>query len=71
MDGQTHIETIVQAKGSCIITYGFRFASFVIQFWGTSQDIPWRDMVFYTTLTHFRIKYLVLCKVYTDVGGIK
>ena len=25
----------------------------------------------YTTLTNFRIKYLVLCKVYTDVGGIK
>ena len=25
----------------------------------------------YTTLTNFSIKYLVMCKVYTDVGGIK
>ena len=26
---------------------------------------------FYTTLTNFSLKYLVMCKVYTDVGGIK
>ena len=25
----------------------------------------------YTTLTDFNTKYLVMCKVYTDVGGIK
>ena len=25
----------------------------------------------YTTLTSFSTKYLVICKVYTDVGGIK
>ena len=25
---------------------------------------------FYTTLTNFSTKYLVMCKVYTDVGGI-
>ena len=25
---------------------------------------------FYTTLTIFSTKYLVMCKVYTDVGGI-
>ena len=25
----------------------------------------------YTTLTNFSIKYLVICNVYTDVGGIK
>ena len=25
----------------------------------------------YTTLTDFSTKYLVMCKVYTDVGGIK
>ena len=25
----------------------------------------------YTTLTNFSTKYLVICKVYTDVGGIK
>ena len=24
----------------------------------------------YTTLTDFSMKYLVICKVYTDVGGI-
>ena len=24
----------------------------------------------YTTLTNFSTKYLVMCKVYTDVGGI-
>ena len=26
---------------------------------------------YYTTLTNFSTKYLVMCKVYTDVGGIK
>ena len=26
---------------------------------------------YYTTLTNFSAKYLVMCKVYTDVGGIK
>ena len=26
---------------------------------------------FYTTLTNFDMKYLVMCKVYTNVGGIK
>ena len=26
---------------------------------------------FYTTLTNFSMKYLVMCKVCTDVGGIK
>ena len=25
----------------------------------------------YTTLTNLSTKYLVMCKVYTDVGGIK
>ena len=25
----------------------------------------------YTTFTNFSMKYLVICKVYTDVGGIK
>ena len=25
----------------------------------------------YTTFTNFSMKYLVMCKVYTDVGGIK
>ena len=25
----------------------------------------------YTTLTNFSTKYIVMCKVYTDVGGIK
>ena len=25
----------------------------------------------YTTFTNFSMKYLVMCNVYTDVGGIK
>ena len=29
-----------------------------------------KNMV-YTTFTNFSMKYLVMCKVYTDVGGIK
>ena len=28
-------------------------------------------ILFYTTLTNFSTKYLTMCKVYTDVGGIK
>ena len=31
----------------------------------------WFDYAIYTTLTNFSTKYLVMCKVYTDVGGIK
>ena len=27
--------------------------------------------VFYTTFTNFSMKYLVMCNVYTDDGGIK
>ena len=27
--------------------------------------------IFYTTLTNFSTKYLVMCNVYTNVGGIK
>ena len=26
---------------------------------------------YYTTFTNFSMKYLAICKVYTDVGGIK
>ena len=29
------------------------------------------DKSFYTTLANLRTKYLNICKVYTDVGGIK
>ena len=28
-------------------------------------------IVFYITLTNFSMKYLVMCKVFTDVGGVK
>ena len=28
------------------------------------------DFLTYTTLTNLNTKYLVMCKVYTDVGGI-
>ena len=29
------------------------------------------NILVYTTLTNFSTKHLVMCKVYTDVGGIK
>ena len=29
------------------------------------------DTINYTTLANFSTKYLMMCKVYTDVGGIK
>ena len=29
------------------------------------------SMSSYTTLTNFSTKYLVMCKVYTEIGGIK
>ena len=29
------------------------------------------DMNIYTTFTNFSMKYLLICKVYTDVGGMK
>ena len=28
-------------------------------------------VVFYSTLTNFSTKYLMMCKVYPDIGGIK
>ena len=28
-------------------------------------------IAFYTTFTNFSMKYHLMCKVYTDVGGIK
>ena len=28
-------------------------------------------LYYYTTLTDFGTKYLMICKVYTDVGGIR
>ena len=33
----------------------------------------WRTKSYqnYTTFTNFSMKFLVMCKVYTDVGGIK
>ena len=27
--------------------------------------------IYYTTLTNYSMKYLTMCKVYTDAGGIK
>ena len=30
-----------------------------------------QNILYYTTFTNFSTKYLVMCKVYTDVGGIK
>ena len=29
------------------------------------------DIAHYTTFTNFSMKYHLMCKVYTDVGGIK
>ena len=34
----------------------------------TSQGITFAN--FYTSLTSFSMNYLVVCKVYTDIGGI-
>ena len=37
-------------------------------------NISWQNkgiMVYYTTFTNLSMKYLVMSKVYTDVGGIK
>ena len=37
----------------------------------TLKGIKLRNRQIYTTLTTFSTKYLVMYKVYTDVGGIK
>ena len=37
----------------------------------TLQNFSPVHISLYTTLTNFSTKYLVMCKVYTDVGGIK
>ena len=37
----------------------------------TLKGIKLRNRRIYTTLTNFSTKYLVMFKVYTDVGGIK
>ena len=33
--------------------------------------LNFRAICYYTTLTNISTNYLVMCKVYTDVGGIK
>ena len=46
----------------------------IFVFWkNTYMRLKFRKQVIlhYTTLTNFSTKYLVMCKVYTDVGGIK
>ena len=37
----------------------------------SARNIEYHDMQIYTTLTNFSMKYLMMCKVYTNVGGIK
>ena len=41
------------------------------QFHKTIQRLLKFIISHYTTLTNFSMKYLTMCKVYTDVGGIK
>ena len=46
----------------------------------TNKRVPWKTVkthvkchiitCIYTTLTNFSTKYLVMCKIYTDIGGI-
>ena len=43
----------------------------VLMFAKPEQPEAGRDATHYTTLTNLSTKYLVMCKVYTDVGGIK
>ena len=38
---------------------------------GEDLDEMQHDAAFYTTFTSFSVKYHLMCKVYTDVGGIK
>ena len=40
------------------------------QLFGPQTYLQWVQRP-YTTLTNFSTKYLMMCKVYTDVGGIK
>ena len=35
------------------------------------DNISSQAILHYTTFTNFSMKYLMMCKVYTDVGGIK
>ena len=35
------------------------------------MNTPFTQKIIYTTLTNFSTKYLIMCKVYTDLGGIK
>ena len=55
------------------ITFKMRYFGFVhiyAMLWIT-LGTPGKCVPFYTTLTNFSTKYIVMCKVYTDVGGIK
>ena len=42
-----------------------------IRHWPKIPHLNGDALHFYTTLTNFSTKYFVMCKVYTDVGGIK
>ena len=37
----------------------------------STDDLETTVSRYYTTFTNFSMTYLVMCKVYTDVGGIR
>ena len=45
--------------------------SFLILSFRVKKDQQRCIILTYTTLTNLSMKYLMMCKVYTDVGGVK
>ena len=42
----------------------------LVEYLPLRTQIPYSNIQFFTTFTNFTMKCLVVCKVYTDVGGI-
>ena len=65
------LHKVIGRKSAASIFYQTGDRSFLT--WENSSDLRmWtRLKIIYTTFTNFSMKYLVLCKVYTHVDGIK
>ena len=69
---QVCLQFVIVIFPSVILTYYFAIISLKAVNVITFATVKNKSAIFiFTTLTNFSTKYLVMCKVHTDVGGIK
>ena len=73
-DDKTVISYFMPGHQMLNFSYNFKAKRYNVNLMNKTQSEPMHFGVFicdYTTFTNFSIKYHLMCKVYTDVGGIK